>query len=360
MEGGEREEKRRVVVIGGGVAGALLAKNVQFNSDLVLIDPKEYFEIPWADLRAMVEPPFAEKILIKHTDYLTNAAIVTSRAIGVTETEVLTDGGRSVPYDFLVIATGHADPVARSRNDRIEQFREENEKIKSSSSILIIGGGPTGVELAGEIATDYPGKKVTLVHKGSRLLEYIGPKASVKALKWLKEKNVEVLFQQTVDLESISDGQKEFKTSAGKSVTADCHFVCIGRPLASSWLKETILGKSLDEHGRLMVDEKLRVNGQKNIFAIGDITNIKELKQGYLAQAHATLVAKNLKLIMKGVKETNLAAYKAGSAIAIVSLGRKSAVAQFPFATISGRVPGMIKSKDLFAARTRKTMGVDP
>lgn len=116
---------------------------------------------------------------------------------------------------------------------------------------------------------------MTLVHKGSRLLEYIGPKASVKALKWLKAKNVEVLFQQTVDLESISDGQKEFKTSAGKSVTADCHFVCIGRPLASSWLKETILGKSLDEHGRLMVDEKLRVNGQKNIFAIGDITNIK-------------------------------------------------------------------------------------
>lgn len=151
----------------------------------------------------------------------------------------------------------------------------EHEKIKSSSSVLIIGGGRRGVELAGEIATEYPEKKVTLVHKGSRLLEYLGPKASVKALKWLKKKDVEVLFEQTIDADSVSEGQKEFKTSAGKSVAADCHFVCTGWPLASSWLKETVLGKSLDEHGRLMVDRNLRVKGRKNVFAIGDITDVK-------------------------------------------------------------------------------------
>ncbi|XP_020102383.1 apoptosis-inducing factor 2-like [Ananas comosus] len=363
MEGGEEggmRRRRRVVVVGGGVAGAFLAKTLQSDSDLVLIDPKEYFEIPWAYLRAMVEPPFAEKILIKHTDYLTNAVIVTSRAIGVTETEVLTDEGRSIPYDFLIVATGHADPVPRSRNGRIEQLREEHEKIKSSSSVLIIGGGRRGVELAGEIASDYPEKKVTLVHKGSRLLEHLGPKASVKALKWLKKKDVEVLFEQTVDPGSVSEGQKEFKTSAGKPVAADCHFVCTGWPLASSWLQETVLGKSLDEHGRLMVDGNLRVKGQKNVFAIGDITDIKELKQGYVAQAHAAVVAKNVKLLMKGAKETKIVAYKAGSVFAVISLGRKSAVAQFPFATISGRVAAMTKSKDLFVAWTRKTMGLSP
>jgi apoptosis-inducing factor 2 len=49
--------------------------------------------------------------------------------------------------------------------------------MESSQSILVVGGGSVGVELAGEIATDYPGKKVTLVHKGPRLLEFIGPKA---------------------------------------------------------------------------------------------------------------------------------------------------------------------------------------
>lgn len=89
-------------------------------------------------------------------------------------------------------------------------------------------------------------------------------------------------------------------------------------------------------------------------------SHLQELKQGYLAQKHATVVAKNLKLLMKGDKESKLAKYKPSSAMAIVSLGRKEGIAQFPFATIGGRLPGVIKSKDLFVGRTRKLMGVDP
>ncbi|KAJ3698456.1 hypothetical protein LUZ61_002161 [Rhynchospora tenuis] len=349
-----------VVVIGGGVAGSLLAKSLQFDSNLVLIDPKEYFDIPWTDLRSMVEPTFAEKTLIKHSEYLSNGTIINSRAIDITATEVLTEEGRAVPYDYLVVATGHDEPLPRNKTDRIGQFKQDYEKIKSSSSILIIGGGPTGVELAGEIATDFPDKKVTLVHKGERLIEFIGLKASTKALKWLKSKKVEVLLGQTVDLDSVSESSREFKTSAGTTVSADCYFVCIGKPLSSDWLSNTILKDSLDEHGRVKVDDKFRVRGQDKIFAIGDITDVKELKQGYLAHAHATLVAKNIKLLMKGEKESGLSPYKPSAAMAIVSLGRKSAVAQFPFMTVSGRFPGMIKSKDLFVGRTRKTMGVDP
>ncbi|KAI3879008.1 hypothetical protein MKW92_046032, partial [Papaver armeniacum] len=52
-----------------------------------------------------------------------------------------------------------------------------------------------------------------------------------------------------------------------------------------------------------MVDEHLRVKGHKNVFAIGDITDIPEMKQGYLAQNHAVLVAKNVMLLMDGGKE---------------------------------------------------------
>lgn len=351
---------KNVVVIGGGVAGALLAKSLQFDSHLVLIDPKEYFDIPWTDLRSMVEPKFAEKTLIKHSEYLSNGTIITSRAIDITSTEVLTEEGRAVPYDFLVVATGHDDPVPKTKTDRLDQFKQDHDKIKSASSILIVGGGPTGVELAGEIATDFPDKKITLVHKGPRLLEFIGLKASTKAMKWLKSKKVEVLLEQTIDLDSISENCSEYTTSAGTKVTADCHFVTIGKPLSTNWLRDTILKDSLDEHGRLKVDDKLRIKGYENIFAIGDITDVKEMKQGYIAQAHATLVVKNIKLLMKGEKELSLSSYKPGSAMAIVSLGRKSAVAQFPFMTISGRFPGMIKSKDLFLGRTRKVMGVDP
>ncbi|PSS03118.1 Apoptosis-inducing factor B like [Actinidia chinensis var. chinensis] len=351
-------DRMRVVVVGGGVAGSLVAKSLQFHGDVTLIDPKEYFEIPWASLRAMVEPSFAQRSVIHHRDYLTNGRIITSSAISVTDTEVLTAEGRLVAYDYLVIATGHAYPVPKTRLERLKQCQADNEKIEAARSILIVGGGPSGVELAGEIAVDYPGKVVTLVHNGFRLLEFIGPKASHKTLDWLKSKHVEVKLEQSVNLNSASEGK--YLTSSGETIRADCHFLCTGKPIGSAWLKETVLKHCLDDFGRLKVDEKLRVNGRKNIFAIGDITDVKEIKQGYLAQKHALVAAKNLKIAMTGGKESKMANYEPSSVKAIVSLGRREAVAQIPLTTTIGIVPGLIKSKDLFVGKTRKQMGLDP
>lgn len=147
-------------------------------------------------------------------------------------------------------------------------------KIKSADSVLIVGGGSTGVELAGEIAVDFPEKKVTLVHKNSRLLDFMGPKASSKTLDWLISKNVKVILGQTVDLKSHQDGDKTYRTSNGETITADCHFFCAGIPLGTSWIKESVLKDALNDGGRVMVDEHLRVKGRKNIFAVGDITDI--------------------------------------------------------------------------------------
>ncbi|KAF7823192.1 apoptosis-inducing factor-like protein A-like [Senna tora] len=351
---------KKVVIVGGGVAGAFLAKILQDHAHITLIDPKEYFEIPWACLRAMVEPAVAERIVVNHRDYFKKGDLVTSSAVTITETEVFTEDGTQVPYDYLVIATGHTEPVPKTRDERINQFKEENEKIKSAKSILIVGGGPTGVELAGEIAVDFPEKKVSVVHRGTRLLEFIGPKASKKALSWLKSKNVEVKLEQSVDLNSVSEGSNinAYRTSAGDSIEADVHFLCIGKPLSSAWLRETLLKDDLDGDGRIKVDENLRVKGRNNIFAIGDITDVPEIKQGVFAQGQAQVVAKNLKVLISGGNK--LGVYKAQGTMAIVSLGRKHGVAQLPFITLSGRIPGLIKSGDLFVGQTRSKLGLPP
>ncbi|KAK8954490.1 hypothetical protein KSP39_PZI001674 [Platanthera zijinensis] len=329
----------------------------QFLSPLII--SKEYFEIPWAQLRSMVEPSFAERTLIKHSEYLTEATIIQSHATKVTNREVQTADGRTFPFDYLVVATGHPAPHQVHRKDRLRHFQQGMyyEKIKASNSILIIGGGPTGVELAGEIAVDFPEKKVTIVHKGSRLIEFIGQKASTKTFNWLIKKKVEVILGQTVDLDTVSEGGV-YVTSGGERITADCHFVCIGKPVASSWLHDSILKHSLDKKGQLIVDENLRVKGHTNIFAIGDITDVPELKLGFLAEKHAGVVAKNVKLSIKGAPEKKFAVYKASPPIAMVSLGRKEGVAQLPFGTLFGCLPGKIKSKDLFVGKTRKTLGL--
>ncbi|GFP95666.1 apoptosis-inducing factor homolog a [Phtheirospermum japonicum] len=350
-------EKKKVVVVGGGVAGSVIAKALQEHADVFLIDSKEYFEISWASLRSTVEPSFAERTVINHADYLRNAHVITSTATDITRNEVITAQGRRVAYDYLVIATGHVNAGAYTKAERLSHYQAEQEKIKSAKSILIVGGGPSGVELAGEIVVDFPDKKVTLVHRGSRLLEFIGEKAGKKALNWLTSKKVEVILGQSVDLNTASNGA--YRTSGGETVIADCHFLCTGNPIGSSWLNETLLKDNLDSRGRLMVDEKLRVKGHNNIFAIGDITDIPELKQGYLAQAHASVAAKNLKALIKGQSERKLSSYKpASSPIAFISLGRKEGVAQIMRLTMVGCLPGKIKSGDLFVGMTRKALGL--
>ncbi|KAF8398845.1 hypothetical protein HHK36_014709 [Tetracentron sinense] len=148
------------------------------------------------------------------------------------------------------------------------------------------------------------------MHCGSRLLEFTGYKVANKTLDWLTSKKGEVILKKSVNLNSVTNEEKTYQTSGGETIRADCQFMCTGKPLVSSWLKETVLKHSLDVPGRLMVDENLRVKGRKNVFAIGNITNILEIEQGYLAQKHVEVTAKNLKLSRRGGKENKMATYK--------------------------------------------------
>ncbi|WZZ21838.1 hypothetical protein YC2023_123225 [Brassica napus] len=198
----ESKQGRRVVVIGGRVAGSLAAKLLQFHADVILIDPKEYFEITWASLRSMVEPSFAERTVINHKNYFKKGRVVTSPAVNITETDVMTADGDVIGYDYTILA--------------------------------------------------------------------------------------------------------------------DCHFLCVGKPMSSQWLNGNSLKDSLDGKGRVMVDENLRIKDRKNVFAIG-----------YIGEMHANMAVNNIKVMISGgEKKKKMSTYKPGSEMAIVSLGRKYSVAQ--------------------------------
>ncbi|KAK9114834.1 hypothetical protein Syun_021631 [Stephania yunnanensis] len=215
LAGGEKV----AVLIGGRVAGAFLPKSLQFHDNVVLIDPRNVDSLFIAD-------------------------------------------GNQITYDYLVVALGHNAYVPKTMIERLKQDEEENEKIKSVDSILIIGGGPTGVELAGEIFTDFPEKKVTVVHRGSRLLGFIGAKASKKTLDWLVSNIVGFI------------GAKASATFYSK-LSHDIYFLS-------------------------MLNKKLNI-----------------------AEKHVQVTAKNIKLLISGGQENKMANYKPGYEIAIVSLGRK-------------------------------------
>lgn len=77
-------------------------------------------------MRALVEPSFAERIVINHRDYFKEGYLVVSSAVNITETEVVTADGQQIAYDYLVIATGHTEPIPKTRTERIDQYKGGN------------------------------------------------------------------------------------------------------------------------------------------------------------------------------------------------------------------------------------------
>ncbi|CAI5516944.1 unnamed protein product [Closterium sp. Naga37s-1] len=376
-------------------------------------------EVRWATPRAFVEPSLAEKIVIPHTAYLHKAKAVTALIAGLslaaapapakadadtkeastdekteaaapaTETEpkeeakeeakesakkeeavkesakpaaaageVLLADGSAVPYDVLVICTGSEPYTTTTRDDRLKFYAQESEKLKAAKSVVVVGGGPSGVELAGEILTDMPGKKITIATGGARVCEFLKAKGSDKILSWLKGQGVDVLLGDRVQASWDQFGSSgTLKTDAGKELTADYVAIAVGARPYTAWLTDA-LGAAVED-GRVKVDSHLRVEGHSNVFAIGDITNIKENKQGYFAQEHARVAASNIRKVLKSNgKPTTLKSYSPGMDVAIVSLGRKQGLAQLPFGTFMGWVPTNMKSKGLFVNKIRSELGV--
>lgn len=87
---------------------------------------KEYFEIPWAALRSMCDPSFAKRAVFSHSEYLPRGNVITSAAANITDTEVITAKGEKVAYDFAVIATGHSETGAYTKDEKFSQYQTGN------------------------------------------------------------------------------------------------------------------------------------------------------------------------------------------------------------------------------------------
>ncbi|KAH9289139.1 hypothetical protein KI387_033256 [Taxus chinensis] len=185
-----------------------------------------------------------------------------------------------------------------------------------------------------EAAVDQRGscqKKVILLHSGPRLLGFVEEKASRQSLAWMNLHKVQVHFNDLIDLNVLTE-----TTTSGKTIHANCHFVCIGKKLRSSRMKDSAIGGVMDERGHIRVDSNLRVEGITNVFVAGDIINVKELKQGMCARKHAQVVTENIKKLSKDLNKTKLSSYKENPDMALITLERNTTVGQFPFGEFCG------------------------
>lgn len=346
---------KKLLIAGGGIAGFSLIKELQkkrIDLEIVLVEPREYLEVPFAQLRALMDPEvFGKNIRRRYKELLPGIRHIQDRLVSVGSEHIVLESGNSETFDYLVLATGssfsqwsYLNGGEQSTQEREETVRTEGKKIEEASSILIIGGGPIGVELAGEIAHSYPEKKVMIAQGPDRLL---GPSHSSK----MSRRAERVLSDMDVEIYNNSYFKKDvdgsWQNDKGDRVTADLVIPAVGIDINSQWAAGSE-GIRISERGAVAVDSDLRIRGRSNVFALGDINDVPEIKLGVNAGAQAKGTAGNILRLLSDKKQ-KLSPYKPAADIGLITLGPHKSAVQLPFG--HPHFLGALKQKDFFAGR---------
>src|SRR3954451_18729099 len=167
-----------VVVVGGGYGGINAAKALDDVADVTLVDPSEAFFHNVAAWRTLVEPEWLERIFLPYAHLLANGRFLRDRAVRVHGRRVTLASGEVLEPDYLVLATGSSYPFpAKTEEPEIAsaraRHRAAHEALLAANRALIVGAGPSGLELAGEIKAFFPYKHVTVADSSDDIL--IGP-----------------------------------------------------------------------------------------------------------------------------------------------------------------------------------------
>lgn len=371
-----KNEKKRVIIVGGGFGGLKLANKLKNSGfQVVLIDKNNYHQFPpliYQVASAGMEPtsisfPF-RKIFQKRKDFYFRMAEV--RAIFPEKNMIQTSIGKA-EYDYLVFAAGtttnffgneHIADEAMPMKNVSEAMGLRNallanlERAVTCSSelerqellnVVVVGGGATGVEIAGVLSEmkkfvlphDYPDMPSSLLHiylieAGPRLLAAMSPESSKHSEQFLREMGVNILLNKKVV------DYRDHKVMLGDgSEIATRTFIWVsgvtGVPIGN--LNPEMIGRG----GRIKVDEFNRVQGLDNVFAIGDQCiqfADKNYPNGHpqLAQVaiqQGELLAKNLRRLEKGKSLTPFHYSNLGS---MATVGRNRAVAEFKKVRMQG------------------------
>ena len=304
----EATSKPRVIVVGGGYGGATIAQTLEADFDVTLVEPRDRFVHNVALLRALVEPGFRDKIVFSYDGLLSQGRVVHERAIAVEPGKVTLGSGKTLAADFIVLATGssYAFP-AKVDQDDIDGFFNRLEAARSAleraSCPLLLGAGPVGIELAGEITSRWPNKKVTIIDPAETIVAgQFDERMRDMLREQLAERGVRVITGDSVELPDQpagAYGDFEVTTRSGETIASDIWFKCFGGGPSSDYLAGN-LRDLVDPSGHIRVAPTLQLEGVDRVFAIGDVTNLPESKRAGVTRMHSAVVAENIRDIASG------------------------------------------------------------
>lgn len=367
----QRNQKKRVVIVGGGLGGLRLAEDLYGSGmQVVLIDKNNFHQFPpliYQIASAGIDPssisfPFRQ-IFRKRKDFYFRMA--EARMVD-TEKKILQTSIGKIDYDYLVLAAGATTnffgnknieewaipmktvPEAMGlRNALLSNFERAltcatEEERQELLNVVIVGGGATGVEIAGALAEmrryvipyDYPDMDSSLMHiylieAGDRLLAGLSQESSQKAYEFLKSMGVDIQFGKMVT--DYRDHKVVMKDGT-EIPTRTFLWVSGIRANAMPGIDESHMGRGF----RFKVDEYNRIPGVEDVFVIGDQclqTSDAAYPNGHpqvaqVAIQQAKNLAKNLKLINQSADSNALTAFRYKNLGSMATIGRNKAVVE--------------------------------
>jgi len=364
----------RVVIIGAGFGGLEAAKHL--GDELVcvtVIDRTNYhlfqpllYQVATAALSPADIAAPVRGILGRYENI--EVILAEAQAVDV-QARVVRTSEREIKYDYLILATGarhsyfgHDEweklaPGLKSLEDAVEirrrilmafEFAEKTqdpEARAAAMNFVIIGGGPTGVEMAGAIAEiaretlakdfrhiDPSTARVILVEGEKRVLSAFPEDLSESALKQLRDLGVEVMTG--VHAENLSEDGVEV---AGKFIPCRVKIWAAGN--VASFVGKS-LGVRVDRAGRVVVQDDLTIPGHPEVQVIGDLANFTSPKTGQplpgvspVAIQQGRHAAKNILHMIAGTKPQRFYYWDKGS---MATIGRNKAVADLNIVHFSG------------------------
>lgn len=329
--------KPTVVIVGGGYAGVNAAKALDDHADVTLVEPRDAFHHNVAALRALVDPDWPERVFLPFDALLTHGSVVRDRAAQVSPGQVRLGSGATLDADYIVLATGSNYPFPAkaphaNRADAIADIHALRGNLEQANRVLLVGAGPVGLELAGEIAAAWPSKTIVLVEAADEILPGNGydPRLRAELNRQLDELGVQRrLGSPLTALPEIEPGElKPFQvtTAAGDTIEADLWFRCFGVTPAADYLAGALADARTAE-GYITVNEHLQVTGHDRVYAIGDVADA-DAKKAAAAARQAEVAVANIKAQIEGTGE--LVRYTIGPVALLVPLGPTGGAAQLP------------------------------
>jgi len=199
----------------------------------------------------------------------------------------------------------------------------EANKIKNAKHIVVIGGGPVGIELMGEICTKFPNKKLTLVSSEPTFMPQMKNLAiHKKATAFFHSYGVALRMGEKVIGVTENFGRYTLATTSeiNNKIEADRVYFCAGFIPNTEFMRRNFQ-YFLDDKTQIKVTEHLRVEGQSYIWAIGDCNNTPENKTAYVSNLQADYWIKNLGKFLKRKKASSYTPASMPPPVMLLSLG---------------------------------------